>query len=315
VTFANSFRISKVNNVAFVNFDIRPYGGTFTGCNYSALAWSVCTSWRLVGQGGTNTTTGLSSGIVTEGFDMVEVVCPDVQVGDIDPTGIGAGYPGPAGLANGNGWIRYCRMIGIYIAPEYLPPDTFDAAGNQLTGYGHNDSLQLYGSSAYYGFTFIDGAHWGSPNCALQAGGWGGTSADNAVGPIPFFMRLSHTLLINPSVGSAVRYPIPANAQPAPGGSAINGYGRNGQHYADQLYTTGSLYTTNWAQVSNSRCTVAPRPSVVGAWTQDNVVATWPASTWNRICPVPDDTRRAQIWSATPPVQTAPVVPAIGATS
>ena len=265
VTFSNSVRVSKVYNVAFVGFDHRPYGITFTGCPYSAHAWSKTRSWRILGLGGTNTSTGASSGIITEGFDSVEVVIQDVVVGDSDPAGFGAGSPGPAGTPEGNGWLRYCKVIGGYIAPQYLPVDTFDDAGNQLTGFGHNDSCQLYGSSIYYGFIFRDIAFWGSNNSSLQIGGWPGTG-DTVVGPIPYFMKLSNVLLPNASVGSATRYPMPPGTKPLTVANCINGIGRNGQHYSDRAYTAGSLYSTTWSQVSNSYCTVSPPPSVVGAW-------------------------------------------------
>jgi hypothetical protein len=304
VKFSNNLRVNKMWNVALVGFDLGKYAIQLTGCSYSALAWTVMASLRLSGL----------NGMLTEGFDLVEWVIRDVAVGDLDPAAFGSGYSSTGNYTGGNSWLRYCRSIAGYIAPKYLPVKVTAADGTVTAGYGHNDSLQLYGNGHYYGFTFRDSAHWGSNNSALQAGGWSGT-ADPDVGPIPYFMRLSHTLLINAGVASAIRYPTPANAQQADGGSAINGNGRNGQHYADQVYTTGSLYRTNWQEVSDSRCTVAARPSTVGAWTQDNAVARWTKATWDRICPIPTAARTSQIWSKTPPSQSVPAVPALGATS
>jgi hypothetical protein len=290
---------------------------TLTGCTNTAVAWSKLSAIRIVGQGGTNPTTGAVTGYPTTRCDCYEVVIPDVTVGDVDPAGSGSGYPGPAGRAGGNGWLHNCKAVGCYSAPQYLPVDQFDSNGNQTAGFGHNDGWQLYGSSHYFDFTFEDSAFWGCNNSALQIGGFGSATEAgaeaaeaeiNAFYGLPSgtrhqFLTIKNCLLVEATTGAAVRYPRPAGTKPFTVTNCINGGGGYGR--MDALGNSrfkGPIYNSSVWRVVEPTVKIHPGTTAKvlpggGTWTTDPAFGSWTAADYDAACPVPTDTYLTSIWS------------------
>lgn len=278
--------IKQVDGVTFAL--LRGTGITRTGCNNGSLAWCRLDSHRTLGLGGTNTTTGLSSGIVTQNSDLYEVVVPDAGISNVDPAGFGSGFPGPAGAADGNGWLINCKAVGCYSAPQWVPTG----------GAGHNDSWQLFGSSVYHGFTFVDAALFGSNNCAMQIGGWAtGFDAFWGTDPSDFFTA-ENCLFLGPITTSQVRYPFPAGITVPTLNQAINGAGRAGRLVAHGGIFVGSIYPTQWREVIGTKVGSTPTnaKTASGAWVVDPTVANPTPAQVDSLCPVPTEARLSSIW-------------------
>ncbi|MCZ2803688.1 hypothetical protein O2W18_01055 [Modestobacter sp. VKM Ac-2983] len=315
VDMAGNVRIQEVQGVCLAGLT----GGDFmmTGCTNSALAWTRLASYRVVGLGGTDPDTDAPTGQPTTRCDSYEVVVPEPSVGDLDPAGTGSGYPGPAGPADGNGWIHDCLVVGCYTAPQYLPVDEYDADGEQTAGYGHNDSWQLYGASLYWAMTFEDCAFWGSNNAALQIGGFAGSDEESEIrateelindyygttGPITHFLSLTHTLLLDAETTAAVRYPRPPGTSPFTSTAAINGGGAARRLHAreDNLIVGGIYSSAIWGSVDpTTRIHPSTRSTIMsggGSWNVDPALGRYTAQEWDALCPPPTDEYLRTIWT------------------
>lgn len=318
VIISSHAKVQNIKGVCFAGFTGRTTSMGFYGCTNSAVAFSSFLAVRIAAIGGTNPTTNAVTGTVTENFDCYEVVCPDITVGDIDPANSSSGNPGGAGDGGGNGWLKDCKVIGCYVAPQYLPVDAFDSAGNKTAGYGHNDSWQFQGAGYYWGFYYQDTALWGSNNSALQIGGYGTAISEagaadyeldiNAFYGLPAgtkhqFLTLDHCLLVDAGTGAAVRYPRPAGTKDFTVTNCINGGGGYGRmDMLNGTRTRGPFSSVQMWRVVDPTVRISPGTSAKilpggGAWTADPAMATWTAADYDAICPMPTDSLLTSIWT------------------
>jgi len=211
-----------------------------------------------------------------------EIVLTEPRISPEDPMGYAAGE---------NSFIRDCVFEGFYVAPF------FRALGSN----NHLDTLQMYGRGAYRGLTIRDSVLWGSLNCALQIGG---AREDDEKAGTPF-LTLDHTLLTSQIKATEVRYPVPEGGEAPKLNQAINGAGEPGQLYARDSLVFGTLYTTQWAEVRNSRTSVSGVPernkAAEGGWDYDSKLESWKAAEFDKIAPVPTDEYLATIWGGKKP--------------
>jgi hypothetical protein len=318
VIVSSHAKVQNIKGVCFAGFTGRTTSMGFYNCTNSAVAFSSFLAIRVSATGGTNPTTGAVTGTVTENFDCYELTCPDITVGDIDPANSSSGNPGAAGDAGGNGWLKDNKIIGCYVAPQYLPVNAFDSAGNQTAGYGHNDSWQFQGAGYYWGFYFKDTALWASNNSAMQLGGYGTSISEagaadyeidiNAFYGLPAgtkqqFLTIDHCLLVDAGTGEVVRYPRPEGTKPFTVPNCINGGGGYGRmDIINGTRAKGSIYSTSTWRVIDPTVRIHPATSAKilpggGSWTVDSAMGSWTAADYNAICPLPTDSYLTSIWT------------------
>jgi hypothetical protein len=160
---------------------------------------------------------------------VYEAVVPAMKVEEQDPFAYVAG----AGTT-----LTDSTWEGCYSAPIYRP------RGSKA----HLDTLQMFGEGFYRGLTLRDSVFFGAHNSALQLG----QVNDNDPGRGTPFVTLDHSLLICQTVANATRYPAPDGAELPPRDQVINGAGEPGELNATRSVVIGTLYTTQWGQVSRS---------------------------------------------------------------
>ncbi len=219
-----------------------------------------------------------ASGIDVTNCNFYEIVIPDSAVSSADRMGFAAG--------NGR-TISNCVIEGVYVAP------LFRAAGSSA----HMDTLQMYGNGIYRGLTLRDSVLFGSANCAMQLGGV--KASDPNVGT-PFF-TMEHTLLTSLSRAIALRYPQLPDSDVPSLSQAINGAGEPWHMYASDSIVLGSMYTTKWNTVTNSRANIVDvatkHPATTGGWVYDPALSSWGPADLDAVAPHPTDAYLASIWN------------------
>jgi Chitobiase/beta-hexosaminidase C-terminal domain len=239
VKWSGGVRFLRVFGVCFAGFEsIGESGVKLQGCRRSALAWIKCTGH--FGVYGT-------SGIVTEGVELVEVVQPNYYVSNSDSADIFAGG------GNIDGW----RFDGCYHAPRfYEVPYT--------GGKPHTDTFQFAAASggSYSNMTLRDGTYFSSNNCSIQTGNVDG-------------LNLDHTYVVSGSA-SLSRYPhLPGSATEGTS-NAMNGSGKNFTAKDSVIIGGMAINTTDaprpWTSVQNTRVNKTYGSSnqpLAGSWTVD----------------------------------------------
>lgn len=180
--------------------------------------------------------------------------------------------------------LRECVWEGCYIAPLFRP----------VGSSSHLDTLQMFGNGYYRGLTLRDSLLFGSNNCALQGGGWDGS--DPFVGTP--FVTLDHTMLVSQALAVQVRYTLPAGTTGG-GTQAINGPGEPGPWFANDSYLMGSLHSTQWNTVANTRTVPGVANSIAtGAWIHESWSSMTPAQFDELAGPEPTDMTLAAIWAS-----------------
>jgi hypothetical protein len=263
VKWSGGVRFLKVFGVCFAGFESNPDSGVkFQGCRRSALAWIKCTGH--FGVYGT-------SGIVTEGVEIVEVVQPNFFISNSDSADIFAGG------GNIEGW----RFDGCYHAPRfYQVPYT--------GGKPHTDTFQFAAASggSYGSMTLRDGAYFSSNNCSIQTGNVNGLSLD-------------HCYVVS-GPASLSRYPhVPGGATEGTS-NAFNGSGKNFEARNSVFIGGMAINTTDasrpWSFVQNTRVNKTYGSSnqpLSGAWTVDPSLN----ETNSGMPPVPTDSYLNGIWA------------------
>lgn len=185
--------------------------------------------------------------------------------------------------SNGN-QIRQCVWEGCYLAPLFRP-----------TGSpSHLDTFQMFGEGYYRGLTLRDCLFFGSNNCALQGGGYD-VSDPNLGQP---FVTLDHTMLVSQALAQQVRYALPPGTTGGTG-QVINGPGEPGAWYANDSYVMGTLHSTQWNTVTNTRTNPGiVNPITNGAWVYDDWSTKTPAEFDAIAGSEPNDAYLASIWAA-----------------
>ena len=185
--------------------------------------------------------------------------------------------------ANGN-QIRQCTWEGCYLAPLFRP----------VGSSSHLDTLQMFGNGYYRGLTLRDCLFFGSNNCALQGGGY--DNSDPHLGEA--FVTLDHTMLVSQALGVQVRYALPPDTTGG-GGQAINGPGEPGPWFANDSYLMGTLHSTQWNTVTNTRTNPGVGNAIVnGSWIHADWSSMTPAQFDAIAGPEPDNTYLTSIWSS-----------------
>ncbi len=281
VKWKDGVRFLKVFGVCFAGFEsIGESGVKLQGCRRSALAWVKCTGH--FGVYGT-------SGIVTEGVELVEVVQPNYYVNNSDSADIFAGG------GNIDGW----RFDGCYHAPRFYQ-------ANYTGGKPHTDTFQFATASggSYSNMTLRDGAYFSSNNCSIQTGNLDG-------------LNLIHSYVVSGSA-SLSRYPhLPGSATEGTS-NALNGSGKNFTA-KDSVIIGGMAINTSdtgrpWASVQNTRVNKTYGSSnqpLSGSWTVDSSLN----ENNSGMPPIPTDTYLNTIWAnpgATTDVSRPVFIPAAG---
>jgi hypothetical protein len=281
VKWKDGVRFLKVYGVCFAGFEsIGVSGVKFQGCRRSALAWIKCTGH--FGVYGT-------SGIVTEGVEIVEVVQPNYYVSNSDSADIFAGG------GNIDGW----RFDGCYHAPRFYE---FPYTG----GKPHTDTFQFAAASGgdYSNMTLRDGTYFSSNNCAIQTGNLDG-------------LNLIHSYVVSGSA-SLSRYPhLPGSATEGTS-NALNGSGKNFTAKDSVIIGGMAINTTDssrpWVSVQNTRVNKTYGSSnqpLSGSWTVDTSLN----ENNSGMPPIPTDTYLRSIWEnpgATTDVSRPVLIPAPG---
>lgn len=281
VKWSGGVRFLKVFGVCFAGFEsIGESGVKLQGCRRSALAWIKCTGH--FGVYGT-------SGIVTEGVEIVEVVQPNYYVSNSDSADIFAGG------GNIDGW----RFDGCYHAPRFYE---FPYTG----GKPHTDTFQFARASGgdYSNMTLRDGAYFSSNNCAIQTGNIDG-------------LNLIHSYVVSGSV-SLSRYPHLPGSSTEGTSNALNGSGKNFTAKDSVIIGGMAINTTDasrpWASVQNTRVNKTYGSSnqpLAGSWTVDASLN----ENNSGMPPMPTDTYLNTIWAnpgATTDVSRPVFIPAPG---
>lgn len=180
-------------------------------------------------------------------------------------------------------YIKDCIWEGVYLAPLFRP----------VGSSSHLDTLQMFGAGYYRGLTLRDCLFFGSNNCALQGGGY--QISDPYIGQP--FVTLDHTMLVSQSLAVQLRYSIPSGATGS-GGQAINGPGEPGPWFAHNSYLMGSLHSTQWNTVTNTRTITGVSNSIMnGSWAHESWSSLTPAAFNALVGPEPDDSYLASIWT------------------
>lgn len=187
--------------------------------------------------------------------------------------------------AAGGNQIRQCTWEGCYLAPLFRPTGSSS----------HLDTLQMFGNGYYRGLTLRDCLFFGSNNCALQGGGY--DNSDPYLGQP--FVTLDHTMLVSQALALQVRYALPAGTTGG-GGQAINGPGEPGPWYAYNSYLMGTLHSTQWNTVSNTRTIPGVSNTIAnGTWMYENWSATMTPATFDAIAGAePTDAYLSSVWNA-----------------
>ena len=184
--------------------------------------------------------------------------------------------------ANAN-QIRQCIWEGCYLAPLFRP----------VGSSSHLDTLQMFGNGYYRGLTLRDCLFFGSNNCALQGGGY--DNSDPHLGEP--FVTLDHTMLVSQALAVQVRYALPPGTTGG-GSQAINGPGEPGPWYANDSYLMGTLHSTQWHTVANTRTNPGVGNTIAnGTWTHESWSTKTPAEFDMLAGPEPDDAYLASIWN------------------
>lgn len=281
VKWKDGVRFLKVFGVCFAGFEsIGISGVKMQGCRRSALAWIKCTGH--FGVYGT-------SGIVTEGVEVVEVVQPNYYVSNSDSADIFAGG------GNIEGW----RFDGCYHAPRFYE---YPYTG----GKPHTDTFQFAAASGgtYSNMTLRDGAYFSSNNCSIQTGNLNG-------------LNLDHTYVVSGSA-SLSRYPhLPGSATEGTS-NAMNGSGKNFTAKDSVIIGGMAINTTDaarpWTSVQNTRVNKTYGSSnqpLSGSWTVDASLN----ENNSGMPPIPTDSYLNTIWAdpgATTDVSRPVFIPAPG---
>ncbi|WP_431801943.1 hypothetical protein [Microbacterium sp. bgisy203] len=206
-----------------------------------------------------------------------EIVMSDAKADISDPLGYAAGR---------GSTIIDCIWEGCYSAPVFRPDGATD----------HVDTLQMYGTGWYRGLTIRDTTFFGSLNCALQIGG----ARDDDPNTGTPFLTIDHSIITSQATAIRARYPVPDGAQTPTMDQAINGVGEPGQLFATDSYLFGSLYRSEWGQVTNTRVSSSgalERNTTTGdGWIYDPAMSRWAAAEFDRLTPTPTDAYLAAIW-------------------
>lgn len=281
VKWKDGVRFLRVFGVCFAGFEsIGISGVKLQGCRRSALAWIKCTGH--FGVYGT-------SGIVTEGVEIVEVVQPNYYVSNSDSADIFAGG------GNIDGW----RFDGCYHAPRFYE---YPYTG----GKPHTDTFQFAAASGgdYSNMTLRDGAYFSSNNCAIQTGNLDG-------------LNLINTYVVSGSA-SLSRYPhLPGSATEGTS-NALNGSGKNFTAKDSVIIGGMAINTTDssrpWTSVQNTRVNKTYGSSnqpLSGSWTVDASLN----ENNSGMPPIPTDSFLNSIWAdpgATTDVSRPVFIPAPG---
>lgn len=281
VKWSGGVRFLKVFGVCFAGFEsIGESGVKLQGCRRSALAWIKCTGH--FGVYGT-------SGIVTEGVEIVEVVQPNYYVSNSDSADIFAGG------GNIDGW----RFDGCYHAPRFYE---YPYTG----GKPHTDTFQFARASGgdYSNMTLRDGAYFSSNNCAIQTGNLDG-------------LNMIHSYVVS-GEASLSRYPHLPGSATAGTTNAFNGSGKNFTA-KDSVFIGGMAINLTdssrpWISVQNTRINKTYGSSnqpLSGSWTVDTSLN----ENNSGMPPIPTDTYLSTIWTnpgATTDVSRPVFIPAAG---
>lgn len=184
--------------------------------------------------------------------------------------------------ASASCYIKDCVWEGCYLAPLFRPEGSS----------AHLDTLQMFGAGYYRGLTLRDCLFFGSNNCALQGGGY---QTDDPYMGEPF-VTLDHTILLSQAFSVQLRYSIPSGTTGG-GSQAINGPGEPGPWYAYDSYLMGSLHSTQWNTVTNTRTNVGVSNSIAnGSWINESWSSMTPAAFDTMVGDEPDDNYLDSIW-------------------
>lgn len=184
-------------------------------------------------------------------------------------------------------YIKDCVWSGCYLAPLFRPTGSS----------AHLDTFQMFGGTEsnhafYRGLTLRDCIFFGSSNCALQGGGY--YADDPYLGEA--FVTLDHTMLLSQSLSVQLRYSVPENTDSG-SSQAINGAGEPGPWYAYNSYLMGTLHSTQWNTVSNSRTNLGVSNSIInGLWMNEDWSSMTPLEFDELVGAEPNDAYLMSIW-------------------
>ncbi len=266
VTMTGQTRFTSVHGVTFARFDAEFVG--LHDCSRTAWAHSK------LGQG---LRIYAEQGNVSH-CDVYEAVVPEAKVAEQDPFAYVAGH----GVT-----LRDCTWEGCYGAPIFRPESS----------RAHLDTLQMFGGGYYRGLVLKDTVLFGAHNSALQLGGLNRHDPHEGTP----FVTLDHSLLVSQTVANATRYPAPPGAELPPRDQVINGAGEPGQLYAKRSVVIGTIYTTQWAEVTSSFTSaervVQSNRAAKGGWTFDEDLVAPSSRFLDKMSHTPDDDFLATIWS------------------
>ncbi len=266
VTMTGQTRLTAVHGVTFARFNAEFVG--LHDCSRTAWVHSK------LGQG---LRIYAEAGDVTH-CDVYEAVVLEAKVAEQDPFAYVAG----AGRT-----LHNSTWEGCYGAPIYRP------SGSRA----HLDTLQMFGGGFYRGLVLRDTVLFGAHNSALQLGGL--NDGDPREGTP--FMSLDHCLLVSQTAANVTRYPAPDGAELPPRDQVINGAGEPGQLYATRSVVIGTMYTTQWAEVTRSYTSaeraVQGNKAAKGGWGFDQDLVNPSNKLLDKMTHTPDDGYLAAIWS------------------
>ncbi len=266
VSISSAARLRDVKGVTFARIN----GTDILLTNCSRTAWAHSKVSKGLRMSSSYNTTTRECG-------AYEVVMADAKADIADPLGYAAG----------DGCVLTdCVWDGCYGAPVFRPSGASD----------HVDTLQMYGTGWYRGLTVRDSTFFGSLNCALQIGG---ARPDDPNRGKPF-LTIDHSIVTSQATAIKVRYPVPSGAQTPTIAQAINGIGEPGQLFANDSYIFGSMYSSSWGRVQNTKVSydkaIQNNRVASGGWTYDSSLNTWGAANFDALTPTPTDAYLKSIW-------------------